>query len=96
VFSAIDFLRRSIFSSRTSSVKLSTLPLPYLIGPVADLPGSFRMEETLAAWNGRHGDAEVDGKVCRMRTRFRPEALVMIETRPGDRHLAKLALGTEL
>jgi hypothetical protein len=27
--------------------------------------------ETLPAWNGRHGDAEIDGTICRKLARFR-------------------------
>jgi hypothetical protein len=58
------------------------LPLQGLIGPVADLPDSLRMEETLTARNGRHSDAEVEGTICRILAPFSAEALVMIETRP--------------
>jgi hypothetical protein len=84
VFSARDFLRRSIFSSRTSSVKLSTLPLQSLIGPVPDSPDSVRIGKLYQRGTGRHRDAAVDGTICRILARFRAEALVMIETRPGD------------
>jgi hypothetical protein len=76
-------------------VKLCTPPLQCLIGPVVDLPDSFRMEETLAARNGRYSDAGSDGTICRKLARFRAEALVMIETRPGDGTVAKFAVNVE-
>jgi hypothetical protein len=79
VFSARDFLRRSIFSCRTPSVMLAKLSL-HLIGPVADLPDSFRMDETLAARNSRHSDAKVDGTICRIMARFFRKGWSLIQT----------------
>ena len=62
------------------------------MNPVPDVPDSFRMEETLTARNRPSGDAEVDGTICRILARDRPQAWVMIETRPS-RH-ARLIPGT--
>jgi hypothetical protein len=82
VFSASDFLRRSSFFSRASSAKFSTLPLQSLMGPVLDVPDSFRMEETLAAQKGRRVILESMAQYVAYRRReVSPEARFSL--RPG-------------